>query len=411
MKYLLYFSLQIIAIIALIASIAVSAQWYWIGLAALATLVTFILAYKSVAVPLRTIQNGLYLLQEQDYSSRLRAVGQYDADKIVKLFNELMDSMKNERAKNIEQNAFLQKLVEASPMGIAICDFDGNIVQTNKAYDTMITPEINTLLNSLTDGEAQVIRSGQSQIYRCSRSFFMESGFKRPFYQIEQLTDEILKAETAVFNKIVRTVGHEVNNTLGSVTSVLQSLEDIHQDDELLTQTIESSIDSCDKLCAFVKGYSDVVKLPAPTFVHTDVNKFIAEVLPSLRHLAPDNISITTELTDKDLSIELDTMLFDRVLVNIIKNAVESIGNAAGNIIIKTDKNSLSIIDNGHGISADNALKLFTPFFSTKHQDRGLGLMLIADILRKHNFDFSLTTDAETHLTSFCILFRQNRKI
>jgi signal transduction histidine kinase len=316
-----------------------------------------------------------------------------------------MDSMKTERTKNLEQNAFLKKLVDASPMGIAICDFDGNIVQTNHAYDRMSTPEIDTLLTSLHDEESQVIRAGQTHIYRCTRSFFMDSGFKRHFYQIEQLTDEIIKAETDIFNKIVRTIGHEVNNTLGCVTSVLQSLEDIHEGDDLLKPTIQSSIDSCDKLCAFVKGYSDVVKLPAPTPIRIDVNTIISEVLPTLQQLAANNISVTTNLSAEPIYANIDAMLFDRVLVNIVKNSAESIGDKSGSILISTDKNSISITDTGHGITPENSQKLFTPFFSTKHQDRGLGLMLIADILRKHNFDFSLTTDAETGLTSFRILF------
>jgi signal transduction histidine kinase len=410
MRYLIYFILQICAVIALVVSIALGWQWYWIAITAVITVIAFILAYKSVAIPLRTIQNGLYLIQEQDYSSRLRQVGQYDADKIVKLFNGLMDSMKSERTKNLEQNAFLKKLIDASPMGIAICDFDGNIVQTNHAYNIMSSPEIDALLKSLQDDESQVIRAGQSHIYRCTRSFFMDSGFRRPFYQIEQLTDEILKAETDIFNKIVRTIGHEVNNTLGCVTSVLQSLEDLHGEDEFLKPTIQSSIDSCDKLCAFVKGYADVVKLPAPTFTRIDVNAIVNEALPTLQQLASDTTTITTDLSKEPVFADIDPMLFDRVLVNVIKNAAESIGDKAGAITISTTDDSLSITDNGHGITAENAQKLFTPFFSTKHQDRGLGLMLIADILRKHNFDFSLTTDAETRLTTFRITFRSNKK-
>jgi signal transduction histidine kinase len=401
MRYKLYFALQIVAVIALVSTIAFGLKWWWIVVAALAVITTFVLAYNAVAKPLHTVQNGIYLLREQDFSSRLREVGQADADKVVHLFNDLMGTMKAERLKNLEQNDFLQKVIQASPMGIAICNFDGQITETNQAFENMSSNELRTILASLTDGESKVFRAGQSQIFRCTRSYFMERGFKRSFYQVERLTDEILKAETAIFSKIVRTMGHEVNNTLGSVTSVLQSLEDMHVDDKFITATIHSSIESCNKLGLFVKGYADVVKLPQAQLVRTDINVLVSEALPGLQHLAPTNITVSANLYEQPVYAHIDAMLFERVLVNIVKNAVDSIGSRPGEIVISTAEHTLCVTDNGPGISAENAPKLFTPFFSTKNQDRGLGLMLIADILRKHNADFSLAT--ANALTTFSI--------
>jgi signal transduction histidine kinase len=403
MKYIRYFILQICAVIALVATIVLHAPAYLILLAALACVLAFVLAYKSVAVPLQTVQNGLYLLKEQDFSSRLRLVGQSDADNVVRLFNDLMATMKAERLKNKEQNDFLHKVINASPMGVAICDFDSNVRETNPAFNAMCTPELSAVLSELGNGEARVVRSAQSQILRCSRQYFMDEGFRRPFFLVERLTDEILKAETAIFNKIVRTMGHEVNNTLGSVVSVLETLEDMHSDDEFVASTVRSSVESCQRLCAFVKGYSDVVKLPEAQLVHTDLNELVIDALPGLQHLANENITVETNLCSQPVYANVDAMLFERVLVNIVKNAVESIGDNHGVITIATAPHCLTVTDNGRGIDADAAAKLFTPFFSTKHQDRGLGLMLIADILRKHRADFSLTTTAP--LTTFAITF------
>lgn len=110
-------------------------------------------------------------------------------------------------------------------------------------------------------------------------------------------------------------------------------------------------------------------------------------------------------------------MLMERVLINIVKNSIESIGCRDGGLInISIEKaegrnhaSRLIITDNGRGISADNASKLFTPFFSTKRPDRGLGLMLIADILRAHRFPFSLSTSQSTGLTAFTIVLEQGQ--
>jgi signal transduction histidine kinase len=152
-----------------------------------------------------------------------------------------------------------------------------------------------------------------------------------------------------------------------------------------------------------VKGYADVVKLPEAKLVLIDLNTVVTESLPGLQHLAPANITVDAELYGQPIYANIDTILFERVLVNIIKNAVDSIGTSNGKIVITTAPHTLCVTDNGPGISAENASKLFTPFFSTKNQDRGLGLMLIADILRKHGADYSLRT--ANSLTSFNIIF------
>jgi signal transduction histidine kinase len=175
----------------------------------------------------------------------------------------------------------------------------------------------------------------------------------------------------------------------------------MHTDDEFIATTICSSIESCNKLGQFVKGYADVVKLPEAQPIRTDLNTLVTESLPGLQHLAPTNITVNARLYGQPIYANIDTILFERVLVNIVKNAVDSIGTNCGEIVIATAPHTLCVTDNGPGISAENAPKLFTPFFSTKNQDRGLGLMLIADILRKHGADYSLAT--VNSLTTFTI--------
>ncbi|HCY00323.1 MAG TPA: PAS domain-containing sensor histidine kinase, partial [Bacteroidales bacterium] len=86
----------------------------------LVTLVYLILFYQKVVRPLHNISNGMDLLREQDFSSRLRKVGQYEADKVVAIFNKMMEQLKNERLRLREQNQFLDLLIKASPMGVIV---------------------------------------------------------------------------------------------------------------------------------------------------------------------------------------------------------------------------------------------------------------------------------------------------
>lgn len=417
MKYRIIF----IALAALIVALAVLAlsrvSALWPVTVATAALLTLIFGYRAVAKPLNTVSNGMYLLREQDYSSRLRHVGQADADAVVDLFNGLMRTMKDERLKNMEQNDFLRKLVDASPMGIAICDFDGNIQSKNKAFELLSTPEIEAALARMALGETLTMRVGQCRIVKCSRNYFMDSGFRRPFFMLEHLTEEIVKAEKELMGKIVRTMGHEVNNTLGSVISVLETIHDIHADDADIAQTVGSCRESCLNLTSFVKGYSDVVKLPEPELETVELNSAIDSMLPFLRKMAPPAIEIYAEHYEGgEVHIQADTAQLHRVVTNIVKNAIESIAGptgqnadrntGAGHIVLRTRPGTLEICDDGAGISPENAAKIFTPFFSTKHHERGLGLMLVADILRRHHATFTLATGPDA-LTRFTITFHK----
>ena len=404
MRYKVYTAVLALMMVATGVASVKEVSWYWTAGCCAAMLLTLALLIRSVAKPLNAVQNGLYLLRDQDFSSRLRRTGQPDADKIVELYNTLIESMKAERLKNLEQNRFLSLVVDASPLGIAVCDFDDNIVETNRAWNAMQSPALSQAIAGVANGETQTVRLADALIVRISRLWFMDLGFRRNFILVERLTDEIAAAEKQMFNKIVRTIGHEVNNTLGSVISVIESLGDMHQDDPFVAEVIAGSQESCTNLVSFVRGYADIVKLPPVTPEPVDLNQWLTRLQPTLAALGRGNVAVTFTPGEGEYTAMVDPMLMERVLINIVKNAVESIGERPdGKVEIATDRGVITVTDNGAGIADTVAGKLFTPFFSTKRPDRGLGLMLIADILRAHHARFSLATDTKTCKTTFTI--------
>ena len=198
--------------------------------------------------------------------------------------------------------------------------------------------------------------------------------------------------------------------------SVLESLAEMHADDPTTSGAITGCTDACNNLVNFVRGYADIVKLPAPVAEPTDLNEWLRRLMPTLQALtAGSETAIKVELPEEHVRSSIDPMLMERVLINIVKNAAESIAArkgsepmAAGLITLAltadcgaSDGYRLTVTDNGRGISPEAAGNLFTPFFSTKHPDRGLGLMLVADILRAHRSDFTLATDPSNGLTTF----------
>ena len=151
-------------------------------------LVLFILCYlpffyRKIVKPLNSIGSGMELLREQDFSSRLSKVGQYEADRIVNVFNRMMEQLKNERLRLREQNHFLDLLIQASPMGVVITTLNGEISQLNpmglkmmgvrleeimgKKIENIDSPLAEELANISKDQTA-VVRLNDSNIYKLS---------------------------------------------------------------------------------------------------------------------------------------------------------------------------------------------------------------------------------------------------
>lgn len=395
---------------------------WWIYVACAIAILLLILLLRSVIMPSNTAMRGMELIAAQDFNNRLTKVGEYNADKIVKLFNSLIDKLRNERLRNLEQDSFLRLLIDASPMGVMMLDFNGKVSMVNQSMlrITGIPSDTDTVgcdLEKLpTDlahkmaevplGENRIIRRGDVRMYRCYHLSFVQTGFPRHFYLLESLTEEVMKAEREAYEKVIRIISHEVNNTMGGVKSVLELLHDGTDEDDV-REVIESCDDRCDRMCSFISAYADVVKVPDPVLREVDLNKEIYSMLPFLKEMTGENISLEFNSPDRELKANIDIALIQQVIVNVVKNAVESI-DGEGLVEITTGGKDggvwLEISNNGSPISEEVSRKLFSPFFTTKKEGRGLGLTLIGEILKRHKANFSLRTGYD-RITRFHIDF------
>ena len=390
------------------------------GVALLGVLL-LVLFYRDVMKPLRTIANGIDLLRAQDFSSRLSPVGQREADRIVDMFNGMMNSLKQERLKLREQNHFLDLLVEVSPMGIIMLGSDGRISSANRAatkfldFDTVkdiiglfplqIHSALGNMLGTLKDKEVKVVRLNDSMVYRLSRLSFMESGISHPFYLIEKLTDEVMKAERKSYEKVIRMMAHEVNNSLAGIISVMATAEEEIADPDL-KEAIAACEDRCRDMGAFITKFASAVKIPEPNKTNVDLADLLRSRTPLLESICNATGSrLSVSLPGKETPVFIDPVLIEQVVTNIVKNAAESAGDG-GQVKISIDGPgaTLVITDNGPGISAEAAEMLFTPFFTTKETGHGLGLLLVSEVLNSHAARFSLETCPDG-LTRFRIRF------
>ena len=381
--------------------------------------------YRKVIKPLNSIAGGMDLLRAQDFSSRLVPVGQREADRIVQVFNRMMDQLKEERLRLREQNHFLDLLISVSPMGVIILTLDEKISMTNKAAlefmeegkeENLIGKSMDELngtlaeeLRRLPKGATETIRLSNSRIYRCSRLSFIDRGFAHPFYLIESLTADVMKAEKKAYEKVIRMIAHEVNNSVAGITSTLDTVNDALQtinDTEDLQEVMRVCIERSFSMSRFITNFADVVKIPEPQLEEVSLNDRVFACKRFMENVCQSrNIDLQINLCEENPMVSIDTSLFEQVLINIIKNAAESIGEE-GRITIRTSASPLmlEIGDTGKGISKETEAKLFTPFFSTKPNGQGIGLIFIREVLMKHDCNFSLRTYPDG-ITRFRICF------
>lgn len=391
-------------------------------------LVLFILCYlpffyRKIVKPLNSIGSGMELLREQDFSSRLSPVGQYEADRIVNVFNRMMEQLKNERLRLREQNNFLDLLIKASPMGVILTTLDEDLSELNPMAQKMlgvrqedvlgkkmneIDSPLAAELANVPKGETATVRLNDSNIYRCTHSSFIDRGFQHPFFLIESLTDEVMKAEKKAYEKVIRMIAHEVNNTTAGITSTLDTVEQALSTEEGMDDicdVMRVCTERCFSMSRFITRFADVVKIPEPTLTLVDLNDLAFTCKRFMEGMCTDrNIKLRLEIDETLKEVKMDASLFEQVLVNIIKNAAESI-EKDGEIIVRTlSPTIVEVVDNGKGISKEVEAKLFSPFFSTKPNGQGIGLIFIREVLMRHGCTFSLRTYADG-LTRFRILF------
>ena len=389
------------------------------------SLVYLVYFYRKVIKPLNSIAGGMDLLRAQDFSSRLAPVGQREADRIVQVFNRMMDQLKEERLRLREQNHFLDLLISVSPMGVMILTLDEKISMTNKAALEFMDegPEENLIgksmdelngtlaeeLKRLPKGATETIRLSNSRIYRCSRLSFIDRGFAHPFYLIESLTSDVMKAEKKAYEKVIRMIAHEVNNSVAGIASTLDTVNDALQtidDTEDLQEVMKVCIERSFSMSRFITNFADVVKIPEPQLEEVSLNDRVFACKRFMENVCQSrNIDLQMNLCEENPTVSIDTSLFEQLLINIIKNAAESIGEK-GCITIRTSVSPLmlEIGDTGQGISKETETMLFTPFFSTKPNGQGIGLIFIREVLMKHNCNFSLRTYPDG-ITRFRICF------
>jgi len=370
--------------------------------------------YRRFRQPMRLLEAGTAALQAQDFSLKFQPVGEPGLDRLVVVYNYMLDALRHERVSQHEQSVLLERLLNASPAGMLILDFEQQITSANAAAARALGLPAEALagqpvaalpapwggvLASLAAGQPQTVRLPGGQTYRAAAAHFLDRGFQRRFIVLEELTQEIRAQEKQTYEQLIRLVAHEVNNSIGAVNSLLGSFR--HYAPQLapadqadFAQALEVSITRNTQLADFVAAYARLVRLPPPAPHPLDLHQLLRGLGQLLApQSAAQGVAWHWQLAHEGpLLIVADSQQLTQALLNVAKNALEALGPGGGNVWVTTTNQplALSIENDGAPLTPEVSQQLFTPFFSTKAGGQGIGLTLVRDILLAHGFAFGL---------------------
>ena len=368
---------------------------------------------------------GLRLIRDEEFTSRFLPVGQPEIDELIGVYNRMVDHLREERVRLAEQHQFLSQVLHVSPSGVVILNFDQHVTSLNPAAERLLDRPapgvigrrldalgcpLGDALASLGPGEARLIGLLGARRVKCHHGTFVDRGFPRSFLLIEELTEELRQFERAAYEKLIRVMSHEVNNTVAASNSLLHSSLTYSADIQPANRhdfehAIGIVIDRTEQLSSFMRRFADVFRLPPPLPRPCDLVA-VLENLVRLLSARTDGAGISWlwELDEPSVLVAIDRGQMEQALLNILRNAIDAIqgdGTIAVRLTSRAGHVTLTIEDSGPGMTPEALSNLFTPFFSTKPNGQGIGLTLVQEILGGHGFHYALerTPQATTRFT------------
>ena len=380
--------------------------------------------FHRLFAPLNLLSQGAAALEDQDFSVKLRPTGSFEMDRVVKVYNTMIEQLRSERVAGKQREEFLDQLVDAAELGVVVLTFDGEVDRMNDWMKRMcdsepfrtavLQPALHLSRNAAglsrqrPDEPTGAATSGAvltgpgNRRYHVEYATFIDRSFERGFLVIQDVTSELVTAERDAYGKVIRMMAHEVNNTNAAVASVLQTLLDTAREDgpdlKAITETyLPAVVNRTERLTEFMKNFARVARLPAPVKHAVDLNELANGAAALMRAtLEARDIQLTLDLTATPVLVSADVSQLEQVIVNALRNAAQSIGSGGAIQLITTDHPaSLVIADNGPGIPPEHAEAIFTPFFSTKPEGQGIGLTLSREILEAHGASYQLRTERD----------------
>ena len=381
-------------------------RWAPIAAAVAVSLIVIARLRSRMILRLKTLSNLVSALREGDYSVRGRDADRGDpVGEVAWEVNALGDQLRAGRLGELEASALLGQVLEEVEVAIFAFDGSGLLRLVNRAGARLLQRPPSQLIGrdaaslgmaGLLDGETprrvEGDFGGQGGPYELRRSQFRREGLPHTLVVLADLRRVVREEERAAWQRIVRVLSHEINNSLAPIQSIAASLQAVlgRGDPEAWVDDVRSGLTvvarRSEALSRFLAAYARLAKLPPPTLAPVSVAALVQRVT------ALDRTRGVRVVPGPDAWIRGDADQLEQLLINLLKNAVEAASETGGGVTIGWEEApgevELVVSDEGPGLL--DSRNLFVPFYTTKPEGSGIGLVLCRQIAEAHRGTLSL---------------------
>jgi len=387
-------------------------RWSIVFAVLLLTAFALYLLHANLVFPLRTLSNLIASIREEDYSFRARIADANDAmGEVMTEVNALITMLREQRLDALEATALVRAVIQEIDSAIFTFDGEHRLLFVNRAGERLLGRPAETLtgrtaadfgLEECLAGDDLVTLEksfpGGSGRWGVGLSTFREKGLKHQLLVITDLSRALRQEERQAWQRLLRVLGHELNNSLAPIRSIASSLATILSRDPLPDDAREdlrsgvSVISSrSEALTRFMEAYSKLARLPQPTMKDIEIASLVRRVIRLEQRLE-------VKLDDgPEVVIHADPDQLEQALINLVRNAVDAASQTGGGVSAgwsaRNGMVDIVIRDEGPGISGSK--NLFVPFYTTKPGGTGIGLALSRQIVEAHGGTLTLENRAD----------------